>query len=794
MPARTARMLAVAAMVGAVLVPVGGSAAAPAAVVVDPAVQYQTIEGWGTSLAWWAEGAGGWSDAGQRARLADALFDPDTGLGLNVVRYNIGGYGPGETCTAGFRTGGAVPTFEPAPGSWQPNADPRQLGMLRAAADRGADRIDAIAYSAPTWMTRNGCTQGAPPAPGQHTADNLDPAHYQDFADYLAAVAVQLRDDGLPVNTIDPFNEPSVTAWVGNAKQEGMNVDEPARAAVIADLHRQLARGPAADTTGISGPDEATAPAAASETAGYSLTDPDVRADLAQLNAHNYEGATTDDEAFGNLGTRDNTPTWMSEWGDYGTAGGQAPDQMGSAVQLSQRILKNENQMHPAAWVAWQGVDGPVDGGDIADLWGLVWANITPGASTAVDCPADERDPDYPSALCYPKRYWVMGNYSRYVRPGYRMLRTTDANTFAAYDAGSHRLVMVVTNPTGDTVARDLDLSGFASIGSSAAVHLTDGSHNLATMAPAATASGALPVTLPPKSVTTYVVPATMRAADAPTEIGAASSAVRYRGTGWRSGVSAHRGDTATIGFTGTRARLFADRTPAAGRALVSVDGGAPTEVDLYAKRASDDSLVYESPDLPAGPHRMTVRVTGTANPRSGGAAVGFGRVEVDGARVPAGSYVHAQALGATRDNFTGSAGMQLTTGPHGLTVDGIGRYRSDGDTQTHTLSIIRVSDGATVASAPLPTASAPVDAAGYQYAALPEPVRLAPDTSYAVLSSEVSGGDAFADADGTYVTTAAGASVDGPAYVDTEGVYHTFTGDAGQEYGPVSLRIDQSR
>lgn len=49
--------------------------------------------GWGTSLAWWVEGAGGWSDAGQRDRLADSLSDPDTGLGLNVVRYNIGATG-----------------------------------------------------------------------------------------------------------------------------------------------------------------------------------------------------------------------------------------------------------------------------------------------------------------------------------------------------------------------------------------------------------------------------------------------------------------------------------------------------------------------------------------------------------------------------------------------------------------------------------------------------------------------------------------------------------------------------
>ena len=794
MPTRTVCGLAAAVVLGAVLVPVTGSAAPSDPVVVDPAVQYQTIEGWGTSLAWWAEGAGGWSDGGQRARLADALFDPGRGLGLNVVRYNIGGYGPGETCTAPFRTGGAVPSFAPEPGVWRPDADPRQLGMARAAADRGADRFDAIAYSAPTWMTRNGCTQGAPPAAGQHTADNLDPAHYRDFAGYVAHVVRQLRGDGLPVGTVDPFNEPSVTPWVGTARQEGMNVDEPARAAVIADLYRRLAAGPTAHAVGISGTDEATAPAAASEVAGYSLTDPDVRADLTRLTAHNYESAATNDDAFGGLGTRDNTPTWMSEWGDGATAGGTAPDQMSSAVQLSQRILKNENQIHPTAWVAWQAVDGPVDGGDITDLWGLVWANITPGAPRAVDCPYDERDPDYPTALCYPKRYWVMGNYSRYVRPGYRMLRSTDGNTFAAYDAGAHRLVLVVTNPNADTASRDLDLSRFASVGPSAQVHRTDGTHNLATMPAVATRGGTLPVTLPPKSVTTYVLPATMRAADAPAEIGARDAAVTYQGAGWRSGVSAHRGDTATVAFTGTRVRLFADRAPGSGRALVSVDGGTPTEIDLYARRPTTDRLVYESPDLPAGRHHLTVRVGGAANPDSTGAAVGFRRAEVDGGRVPTGSYVHAQAVGPERSDFTGSVGMQITTGPHGLPVRGIGRYRHDGDARTHTLRIVRVSDGATVAAATLPAGTAATDALGYQYAELPRPVTLAPDTRYAVLSSEVGGGDAFGDPDGTAVTTAAGASVTGPSYVDSEGVYHAFDGQAGRTYGPVSLRLAHGR
>ena len=133
---RVAALLTALAVAAAGLTVAKPTAAAATPVEIDPGVQYQTIRGWGTSLAWWAEGAGGWRNADQRNRLADALFDRDRGLGLNVVRYDIGGYGPGETCSADFRTGGAVPTFAPAPGEWRPDADPTQVRMLRAAVDR----------------------------------------------------------------------------------------------------------------------------------------------------------------------------------------------------------------------------------------------------------------------------------------------------------------------------------------------------------------------------------------------------------------------------------------------------------------------------------------------------------------------------------------------------------------------------------------------------------------------------------------------------------------------------------
>ena len=59
-------------------------------VIIDPEIKNQTFEGWGSSLCWWAVLAGKWSEP-NRNRLIDAIVNPDTGLGYNIFRYNIGG-------------------------------------------------------------------------------------------------------------------------------------------------------------------------------------------------------------------------------------------------------------------------------------------------------------------------------------------------------------------------------------------------------------------------------------------------------------------------------------------------------------------------------------------------------------------------------------------------------------------------------------------------------------------------------------------------------------------------------
>src|SRR5205823_10183500 len=102
----------------------------------------RSFDGWGVSLAWWAELVGSWSKPNQDAIVGLLYGDPKEPsgtiidrepvypLGLNIVRYNIGASGPGDSCPPGFRPPRAVPTVvEPAPGSAAPaTANPALLG------------------------------------------------------------------------------------------------------------------------------------------------------------------------------------------------------------------------------------------------------------------------------------------------------------------------------------------------------------------------------------------------------------------------------------------------------------------------------------------------------------------------------------------------------------------------------------------------------------------------------------------------------------------------------------------
>ena len=81
-------------------------------------------------------------------------------------------------------------------------------------------------------------------------------------------------------------------------------------------------------------------------------------------------------------------------------------------------------------------------------------------------------------------------------------------------------------------------------------------------------------------------------------------------------------GQTVTVPFRGTAIGWIGFRGPDAGIATVQVDGGAPSEIDLYSPSAVYQPVVFTAKGLADGNHTLTIQATGRRNPAAMGTRV----------------------------------------------------------------------------------------------------------------------------------------------------------------------------
>ncbi|MFI0990707.1 RICIN domain-containing protein [Streptomyces exfoliatus] len=490
---------AVAALLATGLTPVTSVAAESAGQALtvrpDPGYQQPAFEGWGTALAWFANVTGGWPDA-QRNALADALYGAD-GLGFTVARYNIGG-GDSPEATPYMRAGGAVPGYWNRPGAespdwwdpenpahWNAQADANQRWWLSAAKARGADTFEAFSNSAPYFMTRSGLVSGATD-PWQ---DNLRSDQYERFAAYLAGSLRRAEQgSGLTFASVSPVNEPNTNYWKAGGRQEGSHWDPASQARMITTLRAALdARGVA---TPIAAMDE-TNPALAR--ANWEQYAPAVRDAVGRVNTHTY--GTNGRTGVRDIAKGERTPLWMSEV-DLGGSVGQSFTDMSPALDLTRRINDDIRELEPSAWVLWQAVE------DYENMtpdrensnWGLIQTDFTPTDAAT-------------EPLRKNKKYWAMAQYSRFVRPGARVVTTDDPDTLAAVRPGGQGLVLVHTNRGGTARELTLDLDGFRTVGGTVERYTTDATRNVQRGTDLTTAGRTLRTTVGAGSVTTFVLP-----------------------------------------------------------------------------------------------------------------------------------------------------------------------------------------------------------------------------------------------------------------------------------------------
>ena len=183
----------------------------------------QTMESFGASDAWQCNFIGKNWPADKKNQIADLLFSKELdtegnpkGIGLSLWRFNLGSgsaeqggasdIGDEWRRTECFTTDGV---------SYDMTKQAGQVWFMKAAKERGAEKLLAFTNSAPVYLTQNGKAHAS-----IKEYYNLKEGKMPDLADFWVTSLDKLKTvHGLTIDYVSPFNEPQYE-WDGSG-QEG---------------------------------------------------------------------------------------------------------------------------------------------------------------------------------------------------------------------------------------------------------------------------------------------------------------------------------------------------------------------------------------------------------------------------------------------------------------------------------------------------------------------------------------------------------------------------------------------
>ncbi len=452
---------------------------------------------------------GGWSDA-NRNRIADLLFSKTDGIGLSCWRFNLGGGKNLVDIPDPWRT---VETFEVAEGEYDWSRQANEQWFLGAAKARGVEQFVAFVNSPPARMTRNGltrCSKGL-------GATNLKDGYEGQFARYLADILAHFRNHPdesrrIAFDWVSPVNEPQ---WDWNGRtQEGNRASNADIRRIIVALHKALrqrgleTRVLAPESGSIYGMRAREYLRGFHYTAKYGdylaelCNDPDISPALGNvICAHAYGFDLVPEllvpQRVEFRKASQNYPGWrywMTEYcvmqGPDGQGGGGRDLTMKTALDVARVIHCDLTICNASAWQWWTAVS-PCNYKD-----GLVYTDYRkPGDAETI----------YPAKLL-----WVLGNYSRFVRPGARRVELTGVSdihgllgsAYRSAQGGEAVFVFVNMAETGARVSLALEGLPDGKTVTTFTPHVTDASRDLEAQPPVDAAAGYL---VPARSVVTLV-------------------------------------------------------------------------------------------------------------------------------------------------------------------------------------------------------------------------------------------------------------------------------------------------
>lgn len=406
-------------------------------------------EGFGITLGSWANAVGA-SDF--QDTYADIFFTQKNtaftntvlpGLGLNIVRYAIGGGGrEGDDEMLVETNPKDFAAYRDIDGFWIDSAsedlssqsfdwtrDANQRSMLTAAKDRGIKNFEFYALAPMWWMTTEKTSVGG------HLESSTN------YAKYLASVVQYARSEwAIPVSSLAPFNEPSSDRWKTNVVEEGVNLDTVKQAEILGELQKEFLSRELDSLVSLSGSDEANPRAGLNTHEGLKREGSDV---YEKLNVHTADRGRASRDVNSKEGLRiaaGEKRIWVSDHSDNESDG----------MSLATSIVEDINAMKATAWIYGQAVD-------VKSTRGLLYGNF--------DMTSDVGVRGKPTAISV--KHFILAQFSRFIRPGQQIVGGSDDKSLIAYDPTSHRLSVIILNTTKTQQDVDVDLSAFKSFSSS---------------------------------------------------------------------------------------------------------------------------------------------------------------------------------------------------------------------------------------------------------------------------------------------------------------------------------------
>ncbi len=436
--------------------------------------QHQTFEGFGTSSAWWSQTIDDEETAKEIARL---LYDDETGLGLDIYRYNVGA---GEKDNPDSRIGDeyynrraeSFYVFNEKTGEYEFDftRDKNARRMLDYAVEYGAKEIILFCNSPHFSMTASGHASGGLTAgESNHPKEN-----YKAFVDYLLTIADWFVAQGYPVKAISPINEPQ-WGWGGWVSQEGCHytADEAIELLELFAIEMQKRNSPYA----LNGPESGQL-----SPEYYEYIDKFFASDILNNFCDTYSGHSywIDNKHWikDDVGKkfREQFPDKKLEISEWCELPMNITDtySIESGLYMANIIVQDLNLMNAVSWQSWTAVNGD----------GLL-------------------DFDKDGELVKYNRYYIYRHFANFIKPGMKRVTVMDSLEWKSQIAttafrGNGETVLVMIN-NADT-AQDIRLyNAFSEMDA----YCTDAENNFTQIYDDSISRS---ITLSPKSITTVVL------------------------------------------------------------------------------------------------------------------------------------------------------------------------------------------------------------------------------------------------------------------------------------------------